>query len=232
VQLRTAELENSNRELEAFSYSVSHDLRAPLRAIDGFAHIIEEDYGQTIGPTGQAYLTRIRKATHRMAELIDNLIELARLTRQTPHRQQVDVSELVTQIVDELRAEMPERQMALRLEPGLTADADRALLRALLENLLRNAWKFTARTEHPTVSVTAKEVDDKQVYCIADNGVGFDMAFANKLFRPFHRLHDQTEFAGTGIGLATVDRIIQRHGGSVWAESEVGKGARFYFTLG
>jgi PAS domain S-box-containing protein len=232
VQLRTAELENSNRELEAFSYSVSHDLRAPLRAIDGFAHIIEEDYGQFIGPAGQAYLTRIRKATHRMALLIDDLIELARLTRQPLHRQQVDVSELVTQILDELRAEAPERQVELRLTPGLTADADRALLRAVFDNLLRNAWKFTARAAHPQISVSAEERDGKTAYCVADNGVGFDMAFANKLFRPFHRLHDPAEFAGTGIGLATVERIIQRHGGSVWAESAPGEGAAFFFTLG
>ena len=232
VQLRTAELENSNRELEAFSYSVSHDLRAPLRAIDGFAHILEEDYGESIGSAGQTYLARIRKATHRMAELIDDLIELARLTRQPLHRQSVDVSEMVAHIVDELRAEAPQREVELHVTPDLTADADRALLGAVLENLLRNAWKFTARADHARISVSADEVDGKLTYCVADNGVGFDMAFANKLFRPFHRLHDPAEFAGTGIGLATVDRIIQRHGGSVWAESTPGQGARFFFTLG
>lgn len=232
VRLRTAELENSNRELEAFSYSVSHDLRAPLRAIDGFAHIIEEDYAERIDPAGRAYLARVRTATHRMAALIDDLIELARLTRQPLRREYVDMSELVAQIVDELRSEAPEREVDLQITQGLAANADRALLRVVLENLLRNAWKFTANAPRPQVSVTAERVDGKLTYCIGDNGVGFDMAFANKLFRPFHRLHGSSEFAGSGIGLATVQRIIQRHGGAVWAESTPGEGARFFFTLG
>jgi hypothetical protein len=232
VRLRTAELENSNRELEAFSYSVSHDLRAPLRAIDGFAHIIEEDYAEHIDPAGRAYLARIRTATHRMAALIDDLIELARLTRQPLRREYVNLTELVGQIVDELRAESPDREVDLQITQNLTANADRALLRVVLENLLRNAWKFTAHAPRPQVTVTAERVDGKLTYCVADNGVGFDMAFANKLFRPFHRLHGASEFAGSGIGLATVGRIIQRHGGAVWAESKPGEGARFFFTLG
>lgn len=232
VRLRTAELENSNRELEAFSYSVSHDLRAPLRAIDGFAHIIEEDYANHIDPAGRAYLVRIRTATHRMADLIDDLIELARLTRQPLRREHVDVSELAGQIVDELRAENPERAVDFRITQGLAANADRALLRVVFENLLRNAWKFTARAARAEVSVTGERVEGKLVYCVADNGVGFDMAFANKLFRPFHRLHGSAEFSGSGIGLATVERVIQRHGGRVWAESSPDSGARFYFTLG
>lgn len=232
VRMRTAELENSNRELEAFSYSVSHDLRAPLRAIDGFAHIIEEDYAQHIDPAGRAYLARIRTATHRMAALIDDLIELARLTRQPLRREYVDISDLVAQIVDELRAEAPEREVDMQITQGLTANADRALLRVVLENLLRNAWKFTANAPRPQVSVTAERVDNKLTYCVGDNGVGFDMAFANKLFRPFHRLHGSSEFAGSGIGLATVQRIIQRHGGAVWTEAKPGEGARFFFTLG
>jgi light-regulated signal transduction histidine kinase (bacteriophytochrome) len=232
VRLRTAELENSNRELEAFSYSVSHDLRAPLRAIDGFAHIIEEDYVERIDPAGRAYLARIRTATHRMAALIDDLIELARLTRQPLRREYVDMSELIAQIVDELRTESPELEVDMQITQGLAANADRALLRVVLENLLRNAWKFTAQAPRPQVSVTAERVDSKLTYCVADNGVGFDMAFANKLFRPFHRLHGSAEFAGSGIGLATVQRIIQRHGGTVWAESQPGQGARFFFTLG
>ncbi|MBL8448059.1 MAG: PAS domain S-box protein [Zoogloeaceae bacterium] len=232
VRLRTAELENSNRELEAFSYSVSHDLRAPLRAIDGFAHIIEEDYADHIDPAGRAYLVRIRTATHRMAALIDDLIELARLTRQALRREHVDVSELAGQIVDELRAENPERVVDFQITQGLTANADRALIRVVFENLLRNAWKFTARVPRAEVSVTGERVDGKLVYCVSDNGVGFDMAFANKLFRPFHRLHGSAEFSGSGIGLATVERVIQRHGGRVWAESKPNAGARFYFTLG
>lgn len=232
VRLRTTELENSNRELEAFSYSVSHDLRAPLRAIDGFAHIIEEDYAERLDPAGRAYLARIRTASHRMAALIDDLIELARLTRQPLRREYVDVSEMVEQIVEELRAENPQQEVALHLTQGLSAHADRPLLRVVLENLLRNAWKFTVKAPHPQVTISAERVDDKLVYCVADNGVGFDMAFADKLFRPFHRLHGSGEFSGSGIGLATVQRVIQRHGGRTWAEASPNSGAQFYFTLG
>ncbi|MDY0012600.1 MAG: PAS domain S-box protein [Rhodocyclaceae bacterium] len=232
VRLRTAELENSNRELEAFSYSVSHDLRAPLRAIDGFAHIIEEDYAERLDPAGRAYLVRIRTASHRMAALIDDLIELARLTRQPLRREYVDVTEMAEQIVDELRAENPDRMVDLHLTQGLSAHADRPLLRVVLENLLRNAWKFTIKTPHPQVTVSAERINDKLTYCVADNGVGFDMAFADKLFRPFHRLHGSGDFSGSGIGLATVQRVIQRHGGHVWAEARPNEGARFYFTLG
>lgn len=229
--MRTAELEASNRELEAFSYSVSHDLRAPLRAIDGFAQIVAEDYAPRLDEIGKEYLQRIRVATQRMARLIDDLIDLARLTRQTMKREQVNLSLLVEQILGELRLEDPERQVDIHIEPNLIAAADRALMRVALDNLLRNAWKFTSRREVASIRFHAELRDRQVVYCVSDNGAGFDMNFATKLFLPFHRLHGISEFAGTGIGLATVQRVIQRHEGRVWAESTPDEGARFYFTL-
>lgn len=231
VRVRTAELEASNRELEAFSYSVSHDLRAPLRAIDGFAQIVAEDYAPRLDEIGREYLQRIRVATQRMARLIDDLIDLARLTRQTMKREQVNLSLLVEQILGELRLENPERQVDIHIEPNLIAAADRALMRVALDNLLRNAWKFTSRREMASIRFHAELRDRQVVYCVSDNGAGFDMNFATKLFLPFHRLHGISEFAGTGIGLATVQRVIQRHEGRVWAESTPDEGARFYFTL-
>lgn len=231
VRVRTAELEASNRELEAFSYSVSHDLRAPLRAIDGFAQIVAEDYAPRLDEIGKEYLQRIRVATQRMARLIDDLIDLARLTRQTMKREQVNLSMLVEQILGELKLENPERQVDIHIEPNLIAAADRALMRVALDNLLRNAWKFTSRREVAAIRFHAELRDRQVVYCVSDNGAGFDMNFASKLFLPFHRLHGISEFAGTGIGLATVLRVIQRHEGRVWAESTPDEGAHFYFTL-
>ena len=231
VRVRTAELEASNRELEAFSYSVSHDLRAPLRAIDGFAQIVAEDYAPRLDETGREYLQRIRVATQRMARLIDDLIDLARLTRQTMKREEVNLSQIAEQILTELRQEDPGRQIEIHVEPGLMAAADRALIRVALENLLRNAWKFTSRREMAQIRFHAEMREGQIVYCVTDNGAGFDMSFASKLFLPFHRLHGISEFAGTGIGLATVQRVIQRHEGRVWAESAPEKGASFFFTL-
>lgn len=231
VRVRTAELEASNRELEAFSYSVSHDLRAPLRAIDGFAHVVEEDYGKVLDAVGSQYLRRIRAASNRMANLIDDLLELARLTRQTLRKETIDLSNLTHQIVDELRTESPSRSIELEVTPGLVAQADRILIQVVLENLLRNAWKFTADKPQAQIRFLAERRNEVLAYCVADNGIGFDMNHAAKLFQPFQRLHGQNEYEGSGIGLATVQRIIQRHGGEVWAESMPGKGARFYFTL-
>ena len=231
VRVRTAELEASNRELEAFSYSVSHDLRAPLRAIDGFAQIVSEDYAPRLDETGREYLQRIRVATQRMARLIDDLIDLARLTRQTMKREQVNLSQIVEQILTELHQEDPERHVQSHVEPGLFAAADRALIRVALDNLLRNAWKFTSRREIAEIRFHAELHDKQIVYCVSDNGAGFDMSFASKLFLPFHRLHGISEFAGTGIGLATVQRVIQRHEGQVWAMSAPDEGASFFFTL-
>ncbi len=231
VQLRTAELEASNRELEAFSYSVSHDLRAPLRAIDGFAHVLEEDYRERLDQLALQYLQRIRAASHRMANLIDDLLELARLTRQTLRKESVDLSELAAQIVEDLRAESPDRRTDLEVTAGLVVQADRVLIRVVMENLLRNAWKFSAERETAKLRFFAERRDEQLAYCVADNGTGFDMNHAGKLFQPFQRLHRHSQYEGSGIGLATVQRIIQRHGGRVWAESAPGEGARFYFTL-
>lgn len=232
VRLRTAELEASNRELEAFSYSVSHDLRAPLRAIDGFTRILEEDLGERLDTALAEHLDRIRRATQRMAHLIDALIELARLTRQPLHKEQVDLSELALQIVDELRSEEPDRDVEIEITRDIVVNADRVLARVLLENLLRNAWKFSSERTPARIQFAVDLKNDRRVFCIQDNGAGFDMAFASNLFRPFSRLHSNAEFSGTGIGLATVQRIIQRHGGTIWAEAEAGQGARFCFTFG
>ncbi|MBC9071816.1 PAS domain S-box protein [Thauera sp. CAU 1555] len=231
VRVRTAELENSNRELEAFSYSVSHDLRAPLRAIDGFARILEEELDDKLEPSSRAHLERIRKATDRMSRLIDDLIDLARLTRQPLTRETVDLSEIAAQIVDELRAEDPGRRVEVQITQRMLVNADRNLMRIVLENLLRNAWKFSARRPVAHIVFRAERDRDRRVFCISDDGAGFDMAFAANLFRPFHRLHTDQEFSGTGIGLATVQRIIARHGGVIWAHSRPGQGAQFYFTL-
>jgi PAS domain S-box-containing protein len=231
VRVRTAQLEASNRELEAFSYSVSHDLRAPLRAIDGFAQIVAEDYAPRLDQTGKEYLQRIRVATQRMAALIDDLIDLARLTRQTMKREPVDLSRLAETIFAELRQEEPERRVEIHVEPNLVAAADRALIRVALDNLLRNAWKFTSRNGVAQIRFHAEQRDRQTIYCVSDNGAGFDMCFASKLFLPFHRLHGINEFAGTGIGLATVQRVIHRHEGKIWAQSYPDKGASFFFTL-
>ena len=232
VRLRTAELETSNRELEAFSYSVSHDLRAPLRAIDGFARILQEELEDGDHTQAPAHLARIRKATERMAQLIDALINLALLTRQSLQKETFDLSELAGQIVEELHAEQPDRDVSIEITQGLMVTADRALIYAMLDNLLRNAWKFTVQREHARIALKAERIGDRRVFCIADNGAGFDMNHANNLFRAFYRLHGGESFPGTGIGLATVQRIVHRHDGSIWAESRPDEGARFLFTLG
>lgn len=232
VRLRTAELETSNRELEAFSYSVSHDLRAPLRAIDGFARILEEELEDGDQAQASAHLARIRKATARMAQLIDALINLALLTRQPLQKETFDLSRIASQIADELHAEEPDRKVSIEITQGLTVTADQALIYAMLDNLLRNAWKFTAEREHARIALKAERIGERRVFCIEDNGSGFDMNHAGNLFRAFYRLHNSDSFPGTGIGLATVQRIVHRHDGSIWAESRSGEGARFLFTLG
>jgi signal transduction histidine kinase len=232
VRERTAELVAANRELEAFSYAVSHDLRAPLRGIDGFSHALLEDYSEQLDAEGQEYLHRIRGATKWMAELIDALLEFSRIARTELHRETVDLSSLVQRVGADLQQMQPERQVALQITDGLEARGDARLLRVLLQNLLGNAWKFTARTPTARIEVgRIDQVDGTAVFFVADNGAGFDMAYADKLFGAFQRLHRAHEFPGTGIGLATVQRIIQRHGGRVWAQGAVGRGATFYFTL-
>ncbi len=231
VRLRTAELEASNRELEAFSYSVSHDLRAPLRSIDGFTTILEEELGERLDAGVRENLERIRNAVARMARLTDDLIELARFSGHTPRKENVDLSALALQIVEELRAQDPSRQVEVEITSDLMVTADRALMRVVLENLLGNAWKFSSRRPVARIGFRADISGERRVFSVSDNGVGFDMAFAANLFRAFTRLHDQTEFPGSGIGLANVQRIIQRIGGQIWATSAPDAGATFHFTL-
>ena len=227
----TAELEAVNRELEAFSYAVSHDLRAPLRSIDGFSQALLEDYGDTLDASGQDYLRRVRAATQRMGELIDDLLELARVTRAELRREAVDLSGLARGIVEHLREAGPGRQVEFVVAGGLASEGDPRLLRIVLENLLGNAWKFTSRRPNARIEFGSVERDGERVYFVRDNGVGFDMAYAQKLFGAFQRLHTSAEFPGTGVGLATVQRIIHRHGGRIWAEAQPEAGATFSFTL-
>lgn len=232
VAERTAELENVNKELEAFSYSVSHDLRAPLRSIDGFSRIVLDDCKDKLDAQYADYLQRVRAATQRMGELIDDLLKLSRVSRAGMNRTSVDLSALALEVAEDLRNAHPERRLTIDIQPGLTAVGDPSLLRIMLENLLGNAWKFTGKTEDARIEVRARNGEaDERVYFIRDNGAGFDMNYANKLFGAFQRLHGAQEFPGTGIGLATVQRIVRRHGGRVWAEGAVNRGATFYFAL-
>ena len=223
--LRAAE--TANRELEAFGYSVSHDLRRPLRAIDAFSRALAEDCAAQLPPEGLDHLNRITAGTQRMAELIDDLFALSKVTRGEFRRERVDLSAVATSILAELARNDPERQVDVSITPNIHANADPKLLKILLENLLGNAWKFTSKV--PVAKIELGVADG--VYFVRDNGAGFDMKYASSLFGPFQRLHTDKEFAGTGIGLATVSRIIQRHGGRIWAEAEVGVGATFRFTL-
>jgi PAS domain S-box-containing protein len=231
VQWRTAQLEAFNNELEAFSYSVSHDLRAPLRAIDGFSQILLEDYEDKLDEEGKLYLRRTKNASQRMGHLIDDLLNLSRMTRSEMRRESVDLSALVKAVVEDLRGTRPEHEVDVIVEEGLVANGDESLLRVALENLLGNAWKFTRDQPDPRIEFGMLEHEDITAYFVRDNGVGFDMAYADKLFGAFQRLHSTGEFEGTGIGLATVQRIIHRHGGRVWARGEIGKGASVFFTL-
>jgi signal transduction histidine kinase len=234
TQLRqqTVQLEATNHELEAFSYSVAHDLRSPLRGIDGFSQALIEDYAEALDATGQGYLRRICAAAQRMGELIDGLLTLSRITRGEFHHDTVDLTALAETIAAELQQQHPERKSTWRIAAGLIAYGDTRLLRALLENLLGNAWKFTAPRSHAHIEIGVLPQDGHPVYFVRDDGVGFDMTYADKLFGVFQRLHAMTEFEGTGIGLATAQRIAHRHGGRVWAEGAVDQGATVSFTLG
>ena len=223
--------EAANRELEAFSYSVAHDLRAPLRAIDGFAQALLEDYASALDANGQRHLDRIRNAAQRMAILIDALLDLSRVTRAELRREPVDLAKLARIALAMLERSDPERKVDIIVPGELPARGDPKLLSIVFDNLLGNAWKFTARAEHPRIEVGCKTDDGERVYFISDNGAGFDNAYRDKLFGVFQRLHKASDFPGTGIGLATVRRILERHGGRIWADGEVGKGATFYFTL-
>jgi light-regulated signal transduction histidine kinase (bacteriophytochrome) len=217
--------------LEAFSYSVSHDLRAPLRSVDGFSQALLEDYGELLPPDGRNFLDRIRNSAQRMAQLIDDLLDLARVTRVLLKSMPVDLTKLAENVTAELQRTYPERNVKLKIAPNLKVRGDPQLLQVVLENFLSNAWKFTSKQEGAEIEFGSKQEKDETIYFVRDNGAGFDMTYASKLFGAFQRLHAMTEFPGTGVGLATVQRIIHRHGGRVWAESAVGQGATFFFTL-
>jgi len=232
VKERTAQLEFANKEMEAFSYSVSHDLRAPLRSIDGFSQVLLEDYSNQVDEAGKEYLTRIRQGAHRMGRLIDDLLKLSKTSRSELTLSNCDLSLLCCRAANDLALANPEHRIKVFIQPAMLVQADHHLIQVAIENLLGNAWKFTSKSEDPKVEVgETVSPEGGRIFFIRDNGAGFDMAFAGKLFNAFQRLHPVTEFEGTGIGLAIVQRIIHRHGGRIWAEAEPGKGATFFFTI-
>ena len=231
VEDRTKELEVSNQELQAFSYSVSHDLRAPLRTIDGFSLALEEDFADVLNAQGRDYIRRVRGGVQRMGMLIDALLQLSRVTRSELQREPVDLSELASLVFGELATNEEGRDIEFEAEPGITADADPRLVRVAFENLLGNALKFTSKVPRAHIVFGQIEKEGQNVYFIRDNGAGFDMQYVDRLFTAFQRLHGDRDFKGSGIGLATVSRIIRRHHGSIWAEGSIGSGATFFFTL-
>jgi signal transduction histidine kinase len=232
LRRRTIETESANGELEAFSYSVSHDLRAPLRSIDGFSQALIEDYGPALDQSARGYIDRVRAASLRMAGLIDDLLRLSRLSRDVMSEESIDLSAMSTEVVAGLRAAEPERPVDVTIRPGMRATGDTRLVRIALENLIGNAWKFTRERPDARIEVSQQIGPDGPEFVVADNGAGFDMRYAANLFAPFQRMHPVERFSGSGIGLATVQRIVHRHGGTIRADSEIGEGSRFHFTLG
>lgn len=233
VNQRTEELRMINQELESFSYSVSHDLRAPLRHIDGFSQVLQEDYTDKLDEDGQTLLRRIRAGSQHMGQLIDDLLKLSQVSRGNIERELLNLSSMAEDIFNKLQHYNTERKISIDIKPKLIASADHRLLHVLLENLIGNAWKYTSKTDNASITFDADtDRNGETIFCLRDNGAGFDMKHAEKLFTAFKRLHTEREFEGTGIGLATVQRIINRHHGRIWAESETGKGAAFYFSLG
>jgi PAS domain S-box-containing protein len=228
---RTTQMEAINKELETFSYSVSHDLRAPLRSIDGFSHALLQDYQGKLDATGKNYLERICKATQHMGDLIDDLLKLSRVTQSEFNYQSIDLSKMVQSISDTFQKNNPNNNVKMTIQKGIVIQGDPHSMQIALTNLIDNAWKFTGKQKHPRIEFGATLKENEKIFFIRDNGVGFDMSYVGKLFGAFQRLHTMDEFVGTGIGLATVQRIIRRHGGKIWAEGKVGKGATFYFTL-
>ncbi len=218
-------------EAAAFSYTVSHDLRAPIRVVEGFTRILKEDYGHLLDRVGNDHLERVLGAAARMNSMIDALLALSRLGAQPLARQSVNLSQLAAYVIEDLRRQSPERRAEVILAPDLQAAGDPTLLRVVLENLLGNAWKYSAQRSIATIEFSRTAHEGRSAYCVADNGAGFDMRFADRLFGVFQRLHSSSDFPGTGVGLASVRRIVQRHGGEIWAEAEPDRGARFYFTL-
>jgi signal transduction histidine kinase len=231
VRERTAELVAANKELEAFSYSVSHDLRAPLRSIDGFSLALLEDCGDKLDATGKEHLHRVRAATQRMSQLIDDMLDLSRVTRSEMQRENVDLTRLAKSIADDLHKENPDRRVEFSIADGLTVNADARLLKVVIENLLNNAWKYTSGHEQARIEMGEMKQNGHRTYFVRDDGVSFDPRYVSRLFGAFQRLHAASDFPGTGVGLATVQRIINRHGGEVWAEGAVEHGATFYFSL-
>jgi light-regulated signal transduction histidine kinase (bacteriophytochrome) len=231
VRERTAELQAVNEQLEAFSYSVAHDLRAPLRIITSFSQALHDDHADRLGAEGIEYLSHISRAAQRMTHLIDDLLDFSRVSRTELRRDRVDLSALARSVVSRLRAVHPERTIDISIEPGLVVHADPRLLDIILTNLLGNAWKFTAKRTRPHVEFASLPGCAPMTFFVRDNGAGFDPAYASRLFGVFQRLHPAHEFDGTGIGLATVQRLVQRHGGKVWAEGAVDQGATVFFTL-
>ena len=228
---KAVELQASNKELEAFAYSVSHDLRTPLRAIDGFSNMLLVDYADRIDDTGKEYLYRIRAGAMRMSQIIDDLLNLSRFTRVKLNPQTLNLSQMAVDVVSKLREQDPERVVGVDIADGLVVKGDKGLLNVVLENLLNNAWKYTSKTEDARIEFSSFLQEGARVFCVRDNGAGFNMQYADKLFGVFQRMHSDKEFPGIGIGLATVQRVIKRHGGKIWAEAEPDKGASFYFTL-
>lgn len=224
-------LEEANKELEAFSYSVSHDLRAPLRAIDGFGQALLEDSGDKLDDVAKKHVARIRAATLRMAKLIDDILNLSRISRAEMHKSKINLSEIALRVISELKESQPERQVDFNIQKNITGYGDPNLMTIVISNLIGNSWKYTSKHSRAHIQMGVTDVGGKKAYYIRDDGAGFDMNYANKLFGPFQRLHGENEFPGTGIGLATVKRIIHRHGGALWAEGKVEQGATFYFTL-
>lgn len=231
LQQRAAQLEAANKELETFSYSVSHDLRAPLRSIDGFSHVVLEDYGELLPADARGYLERVRAAAQRMAVLMDDLLSLSRVTRTTLQPKFINLSKMAEEILQDLQESHPGRHVIFSLTPDLMVEADPHLMRIVLENLLSNAWKFTSKNQQPVIEFGQKNHVKERTFYVRDNGVGFDMMYADKLFGVFQRLHAVSEFPGAGVGLATVHRIVSIHGGQIWADSMEGKGTTFFFTL-
>ena len=229
--LPNAEAGETLSEQAAFSYTVTHDLRAPIRVVEGFARILKEDYGRVLDRIGNDHLDRVLAAAARMNSMIDALLTLANLSAQPLARQPVNLSQLAGFVVDDLRRAAAERQVEVHIAAGMVVDGDPTLLRLVLENLLGNAWKYSARQPQAQLHFDCRMHDARRVFCVADNGAGFDMRNADRLFGVFQRLHSANDFPGTGVGLASVKRIVRRHGGDIWAESEPGNGARFYFTL-
>jgi PAS domain S-box-containing protein len=231
VRERTAQLESANCELESFSYSVSHDLRAPLRSLDGFSQAVIEEYSDKLDDKGKDYLGRIRLASQRMGQLIDDMLKLSRVTRSEMRFENVDLTGIAREIGDELGRAEPGRKVEFDIEDGVTAWGDLPLMRTVMQNLLSNSWKFTSRHEKAVIQFGATENGGRKVYFVKDDGAGFDMTYADKLFTPFQRLHSTAQFPGTGIGLVIAKRIIKRHGGEIWAASKPEKGAAFYFSF-